>query len=208
MRYRDYVDANILKPLGMTSTFWEASAVPPGRLVTGMRLEGERAVEEPLLGDGAFGAMGGLFSSVRDLARYTAFFLSAWPPRDDADAGPVSRASRREMQQAARATGASVSPAADGKPLRLPRAATATASTAARPASFRHVVSHGGGLPGYGSLMLWLPEHGVALVALANLRYAGWGGIFNDALDALRRAAGSRRASPSRPRLSAPLTAP
>ncbi len=29
MRYRDYVDANILRPLGMTSTFWEASAVRP-----------------------------------------------------------------------------------------------------------------------------------------------------------------------------------
>ncbi len=152
--------------------------------------------------------MGGLFSTVRDLARYTAFFLSAWPPRDDADAGPVSRASRREMQQAARATGASVSPAADGKPLRLAAGGYGYGLNDRATCQFRHVVSHGGGLPGYGSLMLWLPEHGVALVALANLRYAGWGGIFNDALDALRRAAGSRRASPSRPRLSAPLTAP
>jgi hypothetical protein len=33
--------------------------------------------------------------------------------------------------------------------------------------------------------MLWLPEHGVALVGLANLTYAGWGGAVNGALDAL-----------------------
>lgn len=195
MRYRDYVDANILKPLGMTSTFWEASAVPPGRLVTGMRLEGETPVDEPLLGDGAFGAMGGLFSTVRDLARYTAFFLSAWPPRDDPDAGPVSRASRREMQQAARTTGASVKIAADGKP-RLTAGGYGYGLNDRATCQFRHVVSHGGGLPGYGSLMLWLPEHGVALVALANLRYAGWSGIFNDALDALAGGGGLKARVP------------
>lgn len=196
MRYRDYVDATILKPLGMTSTYWEASAVPPGRLVTGMRLEGETPVEEPLLGDGAFGAMGGLFSTVHDVARYTAYFLSAWPPRDDADAGPVSRASLREMQQSARATGASARPAADGKPLRLAAGGYGYGLNARTTCSFRHVVAHGGGLPGYGSLMLWLPEHGVALVALANLRYAGWSGIFNDALDALGAGGGLKARVP------------
>ncbi|MEO8055381.1 MAG: serine hydrolase domain-containing protein [Acidobacteriota bacterium] len=196
MRYRDYVDANILKPLGMTSTYWEASAVPPGRLVRGMRLEGETPVEEPLLGDGAFGAMGGLLSTVRDLARYTAYFLSAWPPRDDADAGPVSRASLREMQQAARATSASARPAADGKPLRLTAGGYGYGLNDRTSCSFRHVVAHGGGLPGYGSLMLWLPEHGVALVALANLRYAGWSGIFSDALDALAAGGGLKARVP------------
>ena len=42
MRYRDYVDANILKPLGMTSTYWEASAVPKERLAEGLRLADEK----------------------------------------------------------------------------------------------------------------------------------------------------------------------
>jgi CubicO group peptidase (beta-lactamase class C family) len=190
MRYRDYVDANILKPLDMTSTFWEASAVPPGRLARGYRLEGEAFIEEPLLADGAFGSMGGLFSTVRDLARYTAFFLSAWPPRDDADAGPVVRASLREMQQVARFSGASARRATPDGPFRLTAGGYAYGLGARATCQFRHVVSHGGGLPGFGSLMLWLPEHGVALVALANLTYAGWGGAFFDALDTLEAGGG------------------
>ena len=185
MRYRDYVDANLLKPLGMTSTYWEASAVPPGRLAKGYRLEGDAPVEEPMLADGAFGSMGGLFSTVRDLARWTSFFLSAWPPRDGADEGPVRRSSLREMQQVARFSSASVRPAKDGKPFRMAAGGYSYGLGARATCQFRHVVSHGGGLPGFGSLMLWLPEHGVALVAVANLTYASWGSAFGDALDAL-----------------------
>ncbi len=185
MRYRDYVDANILEPLGMTSTYWEASAVPPGRLAKGYRLEGGAPVEEPELADGAFGSMGGLFSTVRDLARWTSFFLSAWPPRDDVDSGPVRRSSLREMQQVARFSQAVVRPAKDGKPLRMAAGGYGYGLGLRATCQFRHVVSHGGGLPGFGSLMLWLPEHGVALVAVANLTYAGWGEAFQDALDAL-----------------------
>jgi CubicO group peptidase (beta-lactamase class C family) len=185
MRTRDYVDATLLKPLGMTSTYWEASAVPPGRLAKGTRLEGDALVEEPALADGAFGSMGGLFSTVRDLARWTSFFLSAWPPRDDADTGPVRRSSLREMQQVARFSSASVRAAKDGAPLRMAAGGYGYGLGARATCQFRHVVSHGGGLPGFGSLMLWLPEHGVALVAVANLTYAGWGAAFGDALDAL-----------------------
>ena len=46
---------------------------------------------------GVFGAMGGLLTTANDLGAYVAFHLSAWPPRDDAEAGPVKRASVREM---------------------------------------------------------------------------------------------------------------
>ena len=53
--------------------------------------------EEPPLPHGVFGAMGGLLTTATDLGKYVAFHLSAWPPRDDAEAGPVRRASVREM---------------------------------------------------------------------------------------------------------------
>jgi len=33
-------------------------------------------------------------------------------------------------------------------------------------------VQHGGGLPGFGSHMRWLPDHGVGILVLANLTYA------------------------------------
>src|SRR5690606_22353412 len=47
-----------------------------------------------------------------------------------------------------------------------------------------------GGLPGYGSLMLWLPEYGVGLVAMGNLTYTSWGPRFDAALEALRHTGG------------------
>jgi hypothetical protein len=34
-------------------------------------------------------------------------------------------------------------------------------------------VAHGGGLPGFGSYMLWLPDYGVGMFAMADLTYAG-----------------------------------
>jgi hypothetical protein len=37
----------------------------------------------------------------------------------------------------------------------------------------RTTIAHGGGLPGFGSTMMWLPEHGVGVYAMANVTYAG-----------------------------------
>jgi hypothetical protein len=53
-----------------------------------------------------------------------------------------------------------------------------------------HVVAHSGGLPGFGSHMRWLPEHGVAIVAMGNLTYTSWSRVTDDALDALARTGG------------------
>src|SRR5262249_21388409 len=73
--YTEYITANILRPLGMTSTTLEPSAVPPPRLAHGYRWEDERWKDEPLLSNGAFGSMGGMLTSVRDLSRYVGVFL-------------------------------------------------------------------------------------------------------------------------------------
>jgi CubicO group peptidase (beta-lactamase class C family) len=187
MRTRDYVEKNVLRPLGMTSTFWEAASVPKDHLAKGYRREGDVWIEEPALADGAYGAMGGLFSTVRDLARYTSFFLSAWPPRDGPDTGPLRRSSAREMQQVARFIGGvATRDTADG-PLRLSAGGYDYGLGTSQTCRFRAVVGHGGGLPGYGSVMRWLPEHGVAVVALGNLTYASWGRVAHAAFEALDR---------------------
>ncbi|MBP7570855.1 MAG: beta-lactamase family protein [Acidobacteria bacterium] len=115
MPYRGFVASRILEPLGMASTRLEAAEVPAGRLANGYRWEDGKWKEEPPLPDGAFGAMGGMLTSVRDLARYVGAFLSAWPPRDDPEAGPVRRASLREMQQVSRSQPAAVSLSPTGK---------------------------------------------------------------------------------------------
>jgi CubicO group peptidase (beta-lactamase class C family) len=186
-RYRDYVDRRVLAPLGMASTRWEASRVPEGHLARGYRPDGDGWVEEPPLADGAFGAMGGLYSSVHDLARYVSFFLSAWPPRDDADEGPVRRSSLREMQQAARPYRAFATRASVEEPLRLSAGGYGYGLGATQTCRFRSSVSHSGGLPGYGSQMRWLPEHGVGIVALANVTYGAPSAAVGEALEAMAR---------------------
>jgi CubicO group peptidase (beta-lactamase class C family) len=187
MRYRDYVDRNVLRALGMTSTWWEEASVPRDRLAKGYRREADASVEEPGLGDGAYGAMGGLYSTVRDLARYTSFFLAAWPPRDGPETGPIRRSSAREMQQVARFRGGDATRDTVESPLRMSAGGYDYGLGTSQTCRFRSVVSHGGGLPGYGSTMRWLPEHGVAVVALGNLTYASWGRPGNEMLEALDR---------------------
>ena len=67
--YRRYVAENILQPLGMTSTTLEPASVAPSRLAQGYRWEDEQWKLEPQLPDGAFGSMGGMLTSARDLGR-------------------------------------------------------------------------------------------------------------------------------------------
>ncbi|HET8540522.1 MAG TPA: serine hydrolase domain-containing protein [Anaeromyxobacter sp.] len=198
-RYRDYVDARLLAPLGMRSTRWEASAVAPAKLAKGYRRDGERWVEEPPLGDGAFGPMGGLFSSVPDLARWIAFHLEAWPPRDDLEGGPLRRSSAREMQQAALLHGIDVDRDAPGAPLVGSAVGYGYGLGVLRRCDLGHVVGHSGGFPGWGSRMRWLPDRGVGIVVLANRTYATEfvDGPVWKALAALQRTGGLSRRTPA-----------
>jgi CubicO group peptidase (beta-lactamase class C family) len=189
MPYNEYLAARILRPLGMSSTLMEPANVPAGRLAHGYRWEDERWKEEPLLADGAFGSMGGMLTSVRDLGKYVGALLAAFPPRDGEDAGPVRRASLREMQQMWRFAGASGGRTAAGQ-TQLSASAYGYGLRIAQNCSFRHVVAHGGGLPGFGSIMQWLPEHGVGIVAFANRTYTGWGGVTTDAFNLLAKTGG------------------
>jgi CubicO group peptidase (beta-lactamase class C family) len=190
MPYERYLTERILRPLGMTSTTLEPGDVPADRLAHGYRLVDGQWVEEPQLPDGAFGPMGGMLTSLADLGRWVGLMLDAWPARDGDAAGPLRRSSLREMQQVARFGGASV--------VRDTAAGTVTLSAGGygyglgirQTCLFRAVVSHSGGLPGFGSLMRWLPEHGVGIVAMGNLTYTGWGGVTDQALQALARTGG------------------
>jgi CubicO group peptidase (beta-lactamase class C family) len=175
-RIEDDVTEHVLRPLGMGATVWREKDVPAERLAIGYGhrpsapgtpLPGDFR-EEPQLTDGAFAAMGGLYTSLRDLARYAAFQLDAWPPRDDPDKGPLSRASRREMQQAARHASLEIAP---GDPLRARSRGYGYGLGSHESCDFDRIVSHGGGLPGFGSVLALLPDRGVALVGATNLTY-------------------------------------
>ncbi|HEU4884519.1 MAG TPA: serine hydrolase domain-containing protein [Longimicrobium sp.] len=190
MPYPRYITERVLLPLGMTSTTLEASAVPADRLAHGYRLRDGEWIEEPPLPDGAFGPMGGMLTSIGDLGRWVGFMLDAWPPRDGAEGGPLRRSSLREMQQVARYGGASAVRDTSARTMTLSAGGYGYGLGIRQTCLFRTMVSHSGGLPGFGSLMRWLPEHGVGIIALGNLTYTGWGGVTEQALQALSRTGG------------------
>lgn len=185
--YADYVRDNILRPLGMNASTFEMSEVPRDKIALGYRREGETWKPEPILAHGSFGSMGGLWTTAPDLARYVAFLLSAFPPRDEAERGPIKRSSAREMQQLWRFSPGAAYRSTTDAPLQLGISGYGYGLGVSQDCRFTYVIGHGGGLPGYGSLMRWLPDYGVGLIAMGNLTYGGFGGLFNDTLTALHR---------------------
>jgi len=189
MKYTDYVAANILKPLGLTSTTLEPKEVAANRLAKGYRWEDAQWKDEPLLSNGSFGSMGGMLTSVRDLSRYVGVYLSAWPAHDGPEDAPIRRASLREMQQVWRPAPALVLRDASGA-IQLNAGGYAYGLRSSQSCAFRHIVSHTGGLPGFGSIMMWLPEYGVGIVAFGNVTYTSWTRVTNTAMEAFVKTAG------------------
>ena len=190
MPYDRFIHSRILEPLGMRDTVWDAKDVTPARLAHGHRRQRDGGAREEPLAHGAFGAMGGLYTSTEDLAKYVAFMLSAWPPRDDEDNGPLRRSSVREMQIGQRSSGLSVTRPSPEARLNATTRAYGYGLGAAEDCTFGHLVSHGGGLPGYGSTMQWLPEYGVGVIVMANVTYAGTGFIGRNIFDHLAATGG------------------
>jgi CubicO group peptidase (beta-lactamase class C family) len=197
--YDEYVSQNILQPLGMTSTTLHPSRVAPNRRAVGYRWEDARWKEEPALPHGSFGAMGGMLTSVRDLSRYVSILLEAWPPRDGPERGPIRRASLREMQQPWRPSGMRVVLDKSTSATHLTSTGYGYGLGVTQTCQYRAMVAHGGGLPGYGSLMRWLPDYGVGIIAFGNVTYTSWNSVVGAAIDHLDRTGGlqPREISPS-----------
>jgi CubicO group peptidase (beta-lactamase class C family) len=199
--YPDYIRHRLLHPLGMTRTGYEVEEFEePGLLGTGPAgtARGYRRTpggwsEVGFDAAGAFAPMGGIFSCVRDLARWVAGFAAAFPPGSaetgGAEAGrahPIRRTTRREMQLPQVLTGWD-------KPAAFP-GDTAPALSAygfglfveENPA-FGRIVSHSGGYPGFGSNMRWHPASGTGVIALGNGTYAAMQLMATRLLDAVLR---------------------
>ena len=191
--YDEYVTQNILRPLGMSSTTLHPSRVPANRIAIGYRWEDDQWKEEPALPHGSFGAMGGMLTTIRDLSRYVGAFLDAWPPRDGPETGPLSRASLREMQQPWRPSGMRVVLDKSTSATHLTSTSYGYGLTVTQTCQYRAIVAHSGGLPGYGSLMRWLPDYGVGIIAFGNVTYTGWNNAVGSAIDRLDRTGGLLR---------------
>ncbi|MBI2762414.1 MAG: beta-lactamase family protein [Chloroflexi bacterium] len=184
--YREVVRERILRPLGMDSTTYLQAEVPEGRLAHGYLWRDEAFIEEPLDPYGALASMGGIFTSVRDLSRWVAFFTDAFPPRDDPEGSmPLSRASRREMQQA---SGIGWSVLSQPKPDLEPEVEAGGYGLGLfveEHSRWGRIVGHSGGYPGFGSNMRWQPASGLGVIVLANHRYAPSTGLARDLLASL-----------------------
>lgn len=173
MSYRRYVEKTLLGPLGMASSGFEVTDAPKERRAIGYRWENEAWAEEPTMKDGAFNSMGGLQVSANDYAKWVAFLLSAWPPRNDADNGPVKRATVREMAQGLNFVTLATRTGASGATACKQAAAYAMGWRVAQDCDLGLTMAHGGGYPGYGSHIMLMPEYGVGVFAMANRTYAG-----------------------------------
>lgn len=173
--YHEFVDERLLRPLGLNSTGFDRSEA--GSLAVGHVRRDGRWEPLPFTRPGVFSSMGGLFSTVEDLAQWVRWLADAFPARDGEDPGPLRRASRRAMQQ-------------------VRRAVPPSAPSGSRPVVWGYgyglviehdpvwgvVVSHNGGYPGYGSHMRWHPRTGLGVISLTNGRYVAGSGPATRAL--------------------------
>jgi CubicO group peptidase (beta-lactamase class C family) len=171
IRLQDHVTQRLLLPLGLDDTTWVQPAhdrwARPHRV-----LDGASVPDLPgPLGDGEIAPMGGLWTTVADLARWVTWLDSAnREPHQPAAVG-LSAASRREMQRVHTYAGVTTqagrtSPTGYGFGLNL-----------RDDAALGMVVAHSGGLPGYGSNMRWLLGRGIGVIALGNTTYAPMSGL-------------------------------
>ena len=182
-RAQAFIRERLLEPLGMDHTVWTSADAPEGCDVPlGLRADG--VTPEPQLADGALATMGGLYSTVRDLARWVGFMADAWPARDGPDPAPLCRSSRREMQSGHTLLPPMTVRSADGAQWRS-EGAYGMGLQVNHDEQLGQIIGHSGGLPGYGSNMSWVRGTRWGVVALANRTYAPMSHVNRRVLQAL-----------------------
>jgi CubicO group peptidase (beta-lactamase class C family) len=173
LEYKDFVRARLLEPLEMHATTYVLDEIPPEQAARGYVRRDDTWLEEPIDPYGALASMGGVFTTIEDLARWVAGFIDAFPPRDGPDrAHPLRRATRREMQQVQRSIDPEVTWPSTESPPDLHAGGYGYGLFVADDLRLGRIVGHGGGYPGFGSNMRWHPASGIGVIAFGNARYA------------------------------------
>jgi CubicO group peptidase (beta-lactamase class C family) len=163
--YPAFVAEALLRPLGLAATTFDFTTVPPARMATGYRRADGAWLALPLTGPGAFSSIGGAISTVPDLVRWASWLAAAFHP-DAADGGPLSAASRREMQRIHCPI-----PPDPGEEYRMKGYGFGLIAEIAPRRGL--TVNHSGGYPGFSSHMRWNPEARIGVVAFENATYSG-----------------------------------
>lgn len=168
--YRQFVRERIIDPAGLTATRFVADELGP--VAQGYHREpalpGQPGGWTPQVpsGPGAFSPIGGLYSSVTDLAAWAQLYLSRRPP-----AGvDFTAADLLEAQQPLNHT----STGAAGAPLRGYVAQSYGYGLFIETfTDHGTVVSHSGGYPGFTTYMCWHKESGYTVISSANGTHSG-----------------------------------
>lgn len=170
MEFSEFADLTLLQPLGLTRTRYDPSGYAGDgpdavEIASGYQSfdEGATWFVRPFVGTGAFACAGALFSTLRDVARWSAWLSSAWDV-DNHDDAILSRASRRSMQQMTmpinivdRGDYPATGNLGYGYGLNLEE-----------DVRFGTIAQHSGGLPGFSGNMRWHCSSGIGIAVFAN----------------------------------------
>jgi CubicO group peptidase (beta-lactamase class C family) len=192
MPIEEYVTERLLRPLGLDRTVYDRRELPGADLAPGWRTfdRGRTWAPEPYLEPGALGCIGGLFSTVADIARWAEFLRAGYVANaagaggigetntdaDEtvgADAGTealdpyahvLSARSRAEMQTMHSPIHTTAGQNARG----LVNAGYGMGLEIDQHRRFGVEAGHTGGLPGFSSHMRWQLATGIGVVVFAN----------------------------------------
>jgi CubicO group peptidase (beta-lactamase class C family) len=170
--YQEFIATHIWQPLDMKEATWEFSNISASQLARGYKWINNSWQEEEMLHDGTFGSMGGMIASIDSFSRYIALHQLAWPARDDIEKGPIKRSSIREMHQPWRFNALTISDKYTDNPKCNVVSAYGYGMDWIRDCEGKVAVGHNGGLPGFGSNWLIMPDYGIGVVFFANTTYA------------------------------------
>ncbi|MCB9754304.1 MAG: beta-lactamase family protein [Myxococcales bacterium] len=166
--HRTYTRDAILRPIGMAGAAWLPEHIPPDKLAVGHEFGPDRQPRaRPHWRPGAADAAGGLYASVEDLARYAAYNLDAWPPRDGPERGPLRRATIREAHRLQVVSSMHFEPDGRGA-ASVWVGGTGHVFGVFSTCHHEYVVGHNGKTLNYRATLYMLPWQGVAVILLTN----------------------------------------
>jgi CubicO group peptidase (beta-lactamase class C family) len=183
--YNEYIQQNLLRPLGMPETTYEYREVKPELLANGYRYLDGNWKKETLLADGIYGAMGGMISSVDEFSKYVSLHQQAWPERNEEDREPIKRGTLREMHVPQAFIGLNTRYSLPNGKRMVTTSAYTYGLNWMRDEGGRTILGHSGGLPGFGSNWRFMPDYGIGVIYLANVTYAPTSGLNVAVLDTL-----------------------
>ena len=140
----------------MRQTFWDQEDVPHDKRAAGhAKIDGKYQPAGVHWRLGAAEGLGGLYSSVADLARFVSYEMAALPTRNERDPGPLRRSSLRESQLSAGLA-------------RPGKQAFGVNCIVLNDPDLGDRIMHDGGTEGYSACVLLGPTRGIGIILLSS----------------------------------------